>query len=161
MTYQAPTADYRGAAPVAYRVTNGVLQGTKVLTLDGEIPVDFLEIGDRVLTCAGASVLKSIEISVVTNARMIRISASTLGQERPEEDVLVPATQMVLVRDWRAMAFAGSKQALVAASKLADGEFIRGEMLDVARIYTLGFEADSVIYAGGLELACNAAVVSA
>ena len=105
MTYQAPTADYRGAAPVAYRVTNGVLQGTKVLTLDGEIPVDFLEIGDRVLTCAGASVLKSIEISVVTNARMIRISASTLGQERPEEDVLVPATQMVLVRDWRARPF--------------------------------------------------------
>ncbi len=142
-------------------MTNGMLQGTKVLTLDGDIPVDFLEIGDRVLTRSGARVLKSIEITVVAHARMVRIGASTLGSERPEEDVLVPATQMVLVRDWRAMAFAGARQAMIAASRLTDGEFIRGEMLDTARIYSLGFQDEAVIYAGGLELACTPATVSA
>jgi hypothetical protein len=142
-------------------VTNGVLQGTRVLTLDGDIPVDFLEIGDRVLTRSGARLLKSIEITVVSNARMVRIGASTLGNERPEDDIVVPATQQVLVRDWRAMAFAGTKQAMIAAARLTDGEFIRGETMDMARIYTLGFEDDVVIYAGGLELACDAAVVSA
>jgi Hint domain len=140
---------------------HGVIQGTQVLTLDGEIPVEFLEIGDRVLTRNGARVLKSIEITVVRHARMVRIGASTLGHERPEEDVLVPATQKILVRDWRAMALAGTKQALIAASRLTDGEFIRGEMLDLARIYTLAFEDDAVIYAGGLELACDAVVVTA
>ena len=140
---------------------NGVIQGTKILTLDGEIPVEFLEIGDRVLTRSGARTLKSIEISVVRHARMVRIGASTLGHERPEEDILVPATQKILVRDWRAMALAGSKHALIAAARLTDGEFIRGEMLDIARIYTLAFEDDAVIYAGGLELACDAAVVTA
>lgn len=142
-------------------VTSGVLQGTKILTLDGEIPVDFLEMGDRVLTRSGARILKSIEITVMAHVRMVRIGASTLGVERPEEDVLVPAGQKILVRDWRAMAFAGTKQALIAAARLTDGEFIRGEVLDLARIYTLGFEDEVVIYAGGLELACDPAVVSA
>jgi hypothetical protein len=123
--------------------------------------VDFLEIGDRVLTRSGVRILKAIEVSVVHNARMVRIGASTLGNERPEEDVLVPATQQILVRDWRAMALAGTKQALIAAARLADGEFIRGEIVDAARIYTLGFEDDCVIYAGGLELGCHAAVVTA
>ncbi len=139
-------------------LTHGLLQGTRVLTLDGDIPVDFLDIGDRVLTRSGVRILQSIEITVLRHARMVRIGASTLGQDRPEGDVLVPATQGVLVRDWRAMAFAGTSQALIAAWRLTDGEFIRGETLDQARIYSLGFDEAVVVYAGGLELACEPAV---
>jgi hypothetical protein len=148
------------AVSIDLGLTNGMMQGTKVLTLDGDIPVDFLEIGDRILTRSGCRELKSIEVSVVKNARMVRIGASTLGQERPEEDILVPANQKILVRDWRAIAFAGTKQAMISAIRLTDGEFIRGEMVHSARIYALGFEDEVVIYAGGLELACNAVTVS-
>lgn len=156
MAQTAGAYDLRGSLGV----TNGMLQGTKVLTLDGDIPVDFLELGDRVLTRSGARILKTIEISLVRNARMVRVGASTLGQENPEDDILVPATQMVLVRDWRAMAFGGTKQALIMAARLCDGEFIRGETVELARIYSLGFEDEAVIYAGGMELACDAAPVS-
>lgn len=152
MSKIARQADHR--APAA--TWNGLLMGTSVVTLDGDLPVEFLEIGDRILTRDGAKTLVSIEIAVLTNARMVRIEASTLDRERPEEDVLVPATQKILVRDWRAMAFAGTPQALIPASRLSDGEFIRGEILEAARIYALGFDEDVVIYAGGLELECAA-----
>jgi hypothetical protein len=142
-------------------LSNGMAQGTSVLTLDGDIPVEFLNIGDKVLTHSGIRLLKSIEVSVVKNAGMVRVGASTLGHERPKEDVLVSASQKILVRDWRAVAFAGTKQALIPAAKLADGEFIRGETIETARIFSLHFEDDVVIYAGGLELACSAASVTA
>lgn len=135
-------------------VTYGLMQGTPVLTLDGELPVEFLEPGDRILTRAGSRRLTSVEVSIVRNARMMRVGASTLGRERPEEDLLLPAAQPVLVRDWRAMALAGTAQAMIAVSRLADGEYIRGEIVDEARIFTLGFEEEVVIYAGGLELGC-------
>ena len=59
------------------------------------------------------------------------------------------------------MAFAGTDQALIAASRLTDGEYIRGEILDSARIFTLGFDEDAVIYAGGLELECSAVTAAA
>jgi hypothetical protein len=51
-------------------LSNGMAQGTSVLTLDGDIPVEFLNIGDKVLTHSGIRLLKSIEVSVVKNARM-------------------------------------------------------------------------------------------
>ncbi|MGQ0610963.1 MAG: Hint domain-containing protein [Paracoccaceae bacterium] len=130
---------------------------TKVLTRDGEIPVEFLEVGEPVVTRQGARVLRLVEVSLIAHARMVRIGGVTLGRAGPGTDVLVPATQKVLVRDWRARAFGGGRQALVAAARLADGEFIRGEILDPVRLFTLGFDCDVVIQAGGLELECAAA----
>lgn len=135
----------------------GLAMGTPVLTRDGDIPVEFLEIGDAVVTRQGARILYSIEVSVISHARMVRIGGVTLGRTSPGADVLVPATQRILVRDWRARAFAGGRQALVPAARLADGEFIRGEILDFVRLYTLGFGQDVVVQAGGLELECSSA----
>lgn len=157
MAHQAQTK----ASAASQGLTYGLLQGTPVLTLDGELPVEFLEPGDRILTRAGSRRLKSVEVSIVRNARMMRVGASTLGRERPEEDLLLPASQPVLVRDWRAKALAGTAQAMIAVSKLADGEYIRGEIVAEARLFTLGFEEEVVIYAGGLELGCPMETVRA
>lgn len=151
MALHAQTND----ATAAQGLTYGLMQGTQVLTLDGELPVEFLEPGDRILTRAGSRRLKSVEVSLVRNARMMRLGASTLGRERPDEDLLLPAAQPVLVRDWRAKALAGTAQAMIAVSRLADGEYIRSEIVDEARIFTLGFEEEVVIYAGGLEIGCQ------
>lgn len=140
---------------------SGLTMGTKVLTRDGEIPVEFLEVGEPVVTRQGARILRSIEISVIVHARMVRIGGATLGRTGPDADVLVPATQKVLVGDWRAQAFAGRQQALVAAARLADGEFIRGEILDRVRLFALGFDQAIVIRAGGLDLECSAAAACA
>ena len=135
-----------------------IVSGPMVLTLDGELPVEFLQPGDRVLTRSGARRLKQIAVSVVQNARVVRISHGTLGVDRPVDDVTVSAAQQILVRDWRAKALAGTPVAMIAAAKLADGEYIRSETVAEARLFTLSFEMDAVIYAGGLELACPALV---
>ena len=137
-----------------------VLAGTSVLTLDGELPVEFLQPGDRVLTRAGMRRLKQVEVSVVQNARVVCISHGTLGADRPAEDMTVSAAQEILVRDWRAKAMFGTNVAMIPASRLADGEYIRSLTLAEARFFTLSFEEDAVIYAGGLELSCPALVTA-
>jgi len=141
--------------------TLGVASGTPVLTLDGALPVEFLTIGDRVLTRAGVRRLQGIVITVVQNARVVRIAQDTLGINRPEADLIVTPDQPILIRDWRAKALYGSATALVPASRLADGEYIRSEVLAEVRLYSLHFAEDAVIYAGGLELACPAECVTA
>lgn len=142
---------------VATRVT-GIIAGATVLTLDGDLPVQFLAPGDRVITRSGARTLRAIEVVILTDAPMIRISASALGHDRPVDDMFVAPDQPILIRDWRAKALYGAQTAMVPASQLADGDYIRAELVTEARLFTLYFDADVVIYAGGLELACGAMV---
>lgn len=132
----------------------GITAGTLVPTLEGELPVQFLAPGDRVITRSGARVLKEIGVSVLQDVQMVRISASALGHDRPDADVFVAPAQPVLVRDWRAKALYGRKAAMVEAQRLADGDYIRKEMVAEVRLFTLRFEREEVLYAGGLELAC-------
>ena len=135
-----------------------VVSGTPVLTLEGEMAVDYLQPGDRILTRDGARRLVQIAVSVVRNARVVKIAHGTLGVDSPTEDITVSAAQQILVRDWRARAMFGRPQSMIAASRLTDGEYIRTETLPEARFFTLTFKDDAVIYAGGLELACFAMV---
>ena len=153
---QSRTAD-RNAVQAGLQA---VLVGTPILTLDGELPVEYLQPGDRVLTRAGMRRLKQIEVALVQNARVVTIAHGTLGVDRPTRDVTVSARQEILVRDWRARAICGTSQAMIAAKSLADGEYIRAVTLPEARLFTLFFEDEVVIYAGGLELTCPAFVAA-
>lgn len=135
-----------------------VLVGTPVLTLDGQLPVEFLQPGDRVLTRCGTRRVAQVEVTVVQNARVVKISHDTLGVDRPTVDVTVSAGQQILIRDWRAKAMFGAAQAMIPAARLVDGEYIRAEVVAEARFFTLSFDEDAVIYAGGLELVCPALV---
>lgn len=152
----------RGDALQACRLpTAAMAAGTTVLALAGELPVEFLEPGERIITRSGARILRGIEVTVVQNARVIRIAPHVLGASRPETEMTVAPEQPILIRDWRAQALYGAAQALVPAARLADGEYIRAETLAEVRLYTLRFDGDEVIYAGGLELACPAETVAA
>ena len=139
---------------------HGLACGTTVLTLDGILPVEFLSPGDRIVTRDGAQRLASIEVTVVQNARVIRISEGTLGIDRPEGDMIVSPDQPIMIRDWRAKAMFGKQTAMVPAASLVDGAYIRAEVLPQVRFYTLRFANDAVIYAGGLELACAPVLVT-
>ena len=147
-------------AKSAHAPLRAVLAGTPVLTLDGELPVEFLQPGDRVLTRAGMRRLAQIAVTVVQNVRVVCIAHGTLGVDRPAEDVTVSAAQEIMVRDWRARAMFGTSVAMIPAAKLADGEYIRRLTLVEARLFTLSFDEDAVIYAGGLELSCPALVTA-
>ncbi|WP_168219773.1 Hint domain-containing protein [Pseudotabrizicola formosa] len=133
----------------------GVSAGTIILTLSGATPIEFIAPGDRVITRAGARTVTGVEIAVVKDARVIRISAGVLGKDRPEADLTVPPTQPLVIRDWRARALTGADQAVMAAGRLVDGDYIRAETVAEARLVTLRFAEPQVIYAGGLELACD------
>ncbi len=138
------------------QVLGGMAAGTRIRTLDGLLPVEFLEPGDRIVTRAGARRLVAVSVVPRRNLDVVRIRASTLGHDRPESDLLVGPAQGVIVRDWRARALYGADVAVIAAARLADGEFILCERLPSVRLYTLRFAEDEVIWADGLELGCPA-----
>ncbi|WP_375172798.1 Hint domain-containing protein [Pseudooceanicola sp.] len=133
----------------------GIAAGTKVMTLDGEMPVEFLTAGDRVITRdTGMAVLKGIRARKVA-CDLVHISGGSLGHNKPEADITVPSGQEVLIRDWRAEALFGKKTALVSAERLVDGEFVRDLGKGVMTVYEMVFDRDHIIYAGGLEVAAK------
>ena len=143
------------------RDVQGVVTGTPVLTADGALPVEYLAAGDRVVTRSGLRVLRGISVRVIRRAALVRIGSGTLGIGRPDADVLVPAGQPVLIRDWRAQAMFGTPTAMIAAGRLVDGHLIRHEAQCDVRIYALQFDAPEVVHAGGLELGCRPQRVTA
>lgn len=146
----------RSAGGEGTKAHPGMLAGTMVRTLDGVLPVEYLTPGDRIVTRNGARRLTSISVQARKMIDLVRIRASTLGHDRPEQDLLVSPGQPILIRDWRASAIFGSPVAAIPASRLADGEFVCLETHRQVRLFTLRFDEDEVIYAEGLELACPA-----
>ncbi len=138
----------------------GVAAGTSVLTLRGAVPVETLVPGDKVITRNGARSLVSVEMAMLETAPVVRISKGVLGKDRPEAEMIVAPAQPILIRDWRARAMTGLDQAVMLAERLADGEYIRTETREDVRLVTLRFETAQVIYAAGLELACEAVVIA-
>lgn len=134
----------------------GMIAGTMVRTLDGVLPVEYLTPGDRIVTRSGARRLTSVSVQARKVVDLVRIRASTIGHDRPEQDLLVSTGQPILIRDWRAKAIFGVPVAAIPASRLADGEFVCLETHAQVRLFTLRFDEDEVIYAEGLELACPA-----
>ena len=146
-----------GAAAAAQGTTGpkGIASGTVLATLDGYLPVDFLEPGDRVVTRAGMAIVRAVRVHRYSGAA-VRITASALGHDRPEQDLTLPAETQVLLRDWRAGALFGSDQATVPVSRLVDGEFIALTEVKSLRLFEILFDKPQVVYAEGVELCCDA-----
>lgn len=135
----APAAD----APA----TGGLARGTVILTMRGEVPVEELAAGDRVITRErGMSMLRAVER---VEAPAVSVRADSLGLGRPERDTTVAAGQHVAVRDWRAEALFGHEAALVPARRLADGAQVAA--FGRAAFYRLVLDAPLTVYANGLE----------
>lgn len=166
VTRFSPLSGPDGGPAVASAPT-GIATGTAIRTLEGVLPVQFLEPGDRIVTRSGARRLVAVSVqrhraASLGGASLIRIRATTLGHDRPERDLVVAEGQLVIVRDWRAKALYGCDTAAIPAVRLADGEFILREPASPDHkalcLYTLRFDEDEVIWAEGLELACPAVV---
>jgi hypothetical protein len=141
-------------APAVETKVAGLPCGTVVLTLDGEMPVDHLVPGDRVISRnSGMAVLRDIQV-VEVRTPMVRILAGSLGHTRPDRDMMVGPETLVHIRDWRAQALYGAASAMVPAARLVDGEFVAETEEVTARLYTLTFDRPQVIYADGLEVGC-------
>ena len=131
----------------------GFLIGSILLTQDGEMPVEFLTPGDRIITRDRGFVA----VRQITHAhqavRAIRFATGSLGDTRPDCDLILPAGQLVLIRDWRARAPLGVAQAMVRADTLVDGEHICDLGPRDMQLFQMHFNEAHVLYIGGLEAA--------
>ena len=136
---------------------SGLLAGTRIMTAEGELPVELLGPGDRVITRRGMARVVAVEIRSVADAEVVVISPETLGQGRPGEALRLAPDQRIVVRDWRAMALWGVASAAVPVSRLEDGAFIRRERVALAHFITLRLASEGTVMTGGLDLCCPAA----
>ncbi|KNG95422.1 Hint domain-containing protein [Pseudaestuariivita atlantica] len=131
----------------------GLVEGSLVLTRDGELPVEYVGLSDHLITRDAGYVPVSAVYAERRDMRMVRIAPGSLGHTRPEVEMLLPWSQLVLVRDWRASALYNTRTAMVPAYRLIDGEFVTDAGVRDVTIYRLSCDAPHVMYAGGLELA--------
>jgi hypothetical protein len=130
----------------------GLVQGSVLLTLDGEIPAEFVSVGDKLIT-RDSGISKVVHIQRTTRmVRTIAVAAGSLGHNRPERDALLAGDQMMLIRDWRARAVFNAERALVAARALVDGEFITDLGEQEQTLIQIFCDSPHIIYADGLEL---------
>ena len=128
----------KAAAPDTNTRT-GLAPGTIVLTLRGEVPVEQLRSGDRVITRdRGAQTLRGVTRHF---AHATTISAGAIGENRPARDMRVNADQPVMTRG--------------EATSLTTARHLVGTLRDAVErslLYRLCFDAEHIIYADGLEL---------
>ncbi|MFO6462887.1 Hint domain-containing protein [Jannaschia sp. KMU-145] len=138
------------ASPVAEAtVRGGIARGSMILTAKGEMPIEQLKVGDRVITRErGMAVIRAIE---AIEAPACTIRTDSLGLARPERDTTVAADQHVTVRDWRAKALFDADVAMVPARRLCDGKQIAA--FGEAAFFRLAFDGALTVYANGLETA--------
>ena len=105
--------------------------GTVISTDLGGVPVEFLKVGDLVLTREnGPQVIRWIGSRKMSGAfatrhKPICVNAGALGNGLPKRDLLVSPQHRVLLRDWRAEVMFGASEVLIAAKHLVNDSNIR------------------------------------
>lgn len=120
----------------------GLAPGTRVRTPSGEVPVERLRRGDRVVTRNGSCPV----IGAVARAGRVapvRVSAQALGLRMPGRDLVVgPATRIWLPRQSKPL----------EAMRLVDGRFVEEEAPRGMVFWTLVFHGPQVVRADGVEV---------
>ncbi len=133
MTVQMKIAD--AAAMTSARA--GLAEGTIVLTLRGEVAVENLQPGDKIITReVGAQPLRAVECH---DGKSTVIAKNSLSKNSPARDMRVAPEQTFLIR--------GETSTLVSAYTMAKAS------IENTKLYRLVFDRAHVIYADGAELA--------
>lgn len=104
---------------------NGVGLGTGVLTADGELPVEYLVPGDRIVTYDHGLVrLARIDPVDVPADTALRVRPAVLDPEGDGRAFTISARQQILLRGWEARALFNRPAALVEAARIVDGAYI-------------------------------------
>lgn len=136
----------------------GLVAGTLVRTVDGDLPVEHLLPGDRIITADGE--IAELRWTVAIDARnldVIKISpmAREAGCKRAEQELTLPAAQRVRIHDWRAVLLHGTESMMTPASSLVDDFYITRTRIPRARLIRLHFDSAQVFFANGVEVACG------
>ena len=130
----------------AARVVPCFTPGTMIATPHGEMAVETLKIGDRVLTrdngiqrieWAGKKRLDHVQLRALQPLRPVQINAGTLGPNIPDRDMRVsPAHRMLIVSKVAQVHF-GQSEVLIAAKDMCEIDGI--EVADAAYVTYVHF----------------------
>ena len=130
----------------------GLCEGTHVLTTEGNLPVEYLMAGDRVVTPTGTREIRHISARCLTDCP-IEVRRGALGPGRPETNMYMAPDQPVHLADWRSHKLYGADIPTVPVSLLHDGQYIRwGEHPGELLVYDLELENEEVIFAEGMKV---------
>lgn len=138
------------------------MRGTMILTPHGEVPIEDLEVGDRVITrdhgvqrirWIGATTMAGSYVAANPHLRPILIRAGALGPDLPMRDLRVSRQHRILVRDWRAeVMFGDAGGVLTPAFTLCNDSTIIEERPEASVTYVhMAFDTHEVVYADGVE----------
>ncbi|SLN13202.1 von Willebrand factor type A domain protein [Pseudoruegeria aquimaris] len=138
------------------------MEGTMILTPMGEVPVESLEIGDRVITrdhgvqrirWIGASTFPSGYVAANPHLRPILFRKDAFEPGVPDRDLRVSRQHRILVRGWRAeLMFGDPEGVLVPAFALCNDHSIVEERPTRPVTYVhMAFDRHEVIYSNGVE----------
>lgn len=136
MTFQANTAEFKATS----ETNAGLAKGTIVLTLRGEVAVEDLRVGDKVITRdVGAQPLRALNCH---SGESSIVEKHSFGTNRPARDMRVSVAQPFLMRD--------DGPIFATARLMAQDSHSR---MENTPLYRLVFDRSHVIYADGAELA--------
>ncbi|QOL79932.1 Hint domain-containing protein [Pseudooceanicola spongiae] len=132
--------------------------GTLIATIKGEVPVEQLRPGARVITrdngmqqlhWIGTRRLNAAELAMAPHLRPVRIRAGALGRGLPDRDLTVSPNHRMLIRSDRASLLYEESEVLIAAKHLVGMPGV--ERLDQAQVtyIHLLFDQHEVILANG------------
>ncbi|PXW70377.1 Hint domain-containing protein [Loktanella sp. PT4BL] len=116
--------DFVNTSPEIERVVPCFTPGTMIATPRGEVAVETLKAGDRILTrdngiqtinWVGQKRLDFMELKKAPQLRPILIAAGALGDGMPERDMMVSPTHRVLITSHKAELYFGQSEILVPA----------------------------------------------
>ncbi|OUS04954.1 hypothetical protein A9Q96_12670 [Rhodobacterales bacterium 52_120_T64] len=138
-------------------VTVCFLNGTLILTPDGEKRVEDLVVGDQVISLSGTAQkliwvgAREMRGSHARKHAPIRITANAFGAGLPLRDLLVSPQHRVLITDWRAELLFGVSEVLVPAKHLVNDSTIRVETgLQEFSYHHILFEQHETVFSEGL-----------
>lgn len=146
----------KGAAAQSPYSMVGLVAGTLILTKDGALPIEFLTVGDRIISRAHGMVTLTDFSARTDQQHMVRVLPGALGPNRPEYVTMMPSSQRVLLRDSRVAQFSNAAQAVVPVGCLVDDTTILDMGLRDTRLFRLSFDRPEVIYADGIEVSVSA-----
>ena len=132
--------------------------GTSIATPKGEVPVELLKVGDRVITrdngireirWVGRREIAFAELQASRHLRPVLIEQGALGNGLPERDMLVSPNHRMLVPNDRTALFFEDREVLVAAKHVTAARGIRTvDVLGVTYIHVM-CDRHEVVMANG------------
>lgn len=151
-----PSRDAEAASVICFT------PGTRIRTTEGEMAIEDLGPGDRVLTrddgdqevlWSGHRRMSGARLFAMPEQRPIRMRRGALGVDRPDSDLIVSPDHRVMVRGPQARELWGEPEVLVRAADLVGDRFVTVDhSLRETWYVHLMLERHEVIWANGLEV---------